>query len=107
MVTLISQDLSEFDLHLRAVLGLPIPEISYWGPSASAVILAERESTNFRITGVAEALKFRQTEVRIFGKPSTRPYRRMGVALARGKTVEEARKKARAAASKVKIEYRD
>jgi phosphoribosylglycinamide formyltransferase 2 len=105
MVTLISQDLSEFELHLRAVLGLPIPEISYWGASASAVILADRDSENYGFTGVAEALKAKQTKVRLFGKPTTRKYRRMGVALARGKTTEEARKKARAAAAKVKILY--
>lgn len=106
MVTMISQDLTEFDLHLRAVLGLPIPEISYWGPSASAVILADRDSEQFSFSGVAEALKAKQTDVRLFGKPSTRVYRRMGVALARGKNTDEARKKARAAAAKVKIEYK-
>jgi phosphoribosylglycinamide formyltransferase 2 len=103
MVTLASQDLSEFDLHLRAILGLPIPEISYWGPAASAVILADKESDNFKVDGIAEALKVKQSDVRIFGKPTTRKYRRMGVALARGKNTDEARKKARASASKVKI----
>lgn len=106
MVTMISQDLTEFDLHLRAVLGLPIPEVSYWGPSASAVILADRDSDAFTFSGVAEALRAKQTDVRLFGKPSTRVYRRMGVALARGKNTDEARKKARAAAAKVKIEYK-
>lgn len=106
MVTMISQDLTEFDLHLRAVLGLPIPEISYWGPSASAAILADRDSDAFSFSGVAEALKAKQTDVRLFGKPATRVYRRMGVALARGKNTDEARKKARAAAAKVKIEYK-
>lgn len=105
MVTLVSQDLSEFDLHLRAVLGLPIPEITAWGPSASAVILADREATNFRISGLENALKVKNADVRLFGKPATREYRRMGVALARAKTVDEARKKARLAASKIKIEY--
>jgi phosphoribosylglycinamide formyltransferase 2 len=106
MVTMISQDLTEFDLHLRAVLGLPIPEISYWAPSASAVILADRDGDKFTFSGVAEALKAKQTDVRLFGKPSTRVYRRMGVALARGKNTDEARRKARAAAAKVKIEYK-
>lgn len=106
MVTMISQDLTEFDLHLRAVLGLPIPEISYWGPSASAVILADRDSDQFTFSGVTEALKAKQTDVRLFGKPATRVYRRMGVALARGKNTDDARKKARAAAAKVKIEYK-
>lgn len=103
LVTLASQDLSEFDLHLRAVLGLPISEVSYWGPSASAVILAERDASEFKITGLSNALKIKGSEIRLFGKPTTRPYRRMGVALARGKTADEARKKARAAAAKVKI----
>ncbi len=105
MVTLASQDLSEFDLHLRAILGLPIPEIKYFGSTASAVILADRDADKFSINGLANALKVKQTEVRIFGKPSTRKYRRMGVALARGKDTREARKKATAAASKIKIEY--
>jgi phosphoribosylglycinamide formyltransferase 2 len=105
LVTLISQNFSEFDLHLRAILGLPIPEISYVGPSASAVILADRDSDSFSFRGVDQALKIKTADVRLFGKPSTRKYRRMGVALARGKNVEEARKKARTAASKVRIEY--
>lgn len=105
MVTLISQNLSEFDLHLRAALGLPIPEIAYWGPSASAVILADKDSESFRFKGVDSALKVKSADVRLFGKPSTRKYRRMGVALARGKNTDEARRKARLAASKVHIEY--
>jgi phosphoribosylglycinamide formyltransferase 2 len=105
MVTLISQNLSEFDLHLRAVLGLPIPEIAYWGPAASAVILADKDSESFRFKGVESALKVKSSDVRLFGKPSTRKYRRMGVALARGKNTDEARRKARLAASKVRIEY--
>ncbi|MEZ0390847.1 MAG: formate-dependent phosphoribosylglycinamide formyltransferase [Pseudobdellovibrionaceae bacterium] len=104
LVTLTSQDLTEFDLHLRSVLGLPIPQITYLGPSASAVILADFESENFKITGIEKALKAPQTDVRLFGKPSTRKHRRMGVALARGKTVADARKKARTAASKIRIE---
>jgi phosphoribosylglycinamide formyltransferase 2 len=105
MVTLVSQNLSEFDLHLRAVLGLPIPEISYWGPSASAVVLADREAESFSVRGLEQALRIKTAEVRVFGKPSTRKYRRMAVALARGKTAEEARRKARAAAGKIKLEY--
>lgn len=105
MVTSISQDLSEFDLHLRAVLGLPIPEITYLGSAASAVILADRESESFSIEGLEAALKGKNTDLRIFGKPATRKYRRMGVALARGKSVDEARRKARQAASKIKIRY--
>lgn len=105
MVTLISQNLSEFDLHLRAVLGLPIPEISYWGPSASAVVLADREAETFRVSGLEQALKIKSAEVRVFGKPTTRKYRRMAVALARGKSSDEARRKARQAAGKIKLEY--
>lgn len=103
MVTLISQDLSEFDLHLRAVLGLPIPEIRYHGASASAVILAEGEASSYRVEGVAAALRTKQCDVRIFGKPDTRKYRRLGVALARGKTTDEARRLAKKAAAQVKI----
>ncbi len=105
MVTLISQNLSEFDLHLRAILGLPIPEITYAGASASAVILADRESDSFTFKGVEQALRVKASDVRLFGKPTTRKYRRMGVALARGKNVDEARRKARAVAGKVRIEY--
>lgn len=107
MVTLISQDLSEFDLHLRAVLGLPITDILYHGPSASAVVLADRESTQFNVEGVDKALALRNVDVRIFGKPSTRKYRRMGVGLARAKNVELARKLAKKAAGLIKISYKD
>ena len=105
MVTLVSQNLSEFDLHLRAVMGLPIPEISYWGPSASAVILADRDSERFSFLGLDQALKVKTSEVRLFGKPATRKFRRMGVALARGQNTTDARKKARMVAAKVKIKY--
>jgi phosphoribosylglycinamide formyltransferase 2 len=110
MVTLISQNLSEFDLHARAVLGLPIPNIALTAPAAaSAVILADRDSERFRFEGVAEALGLgregAEVDVRLFGKPATRPYRRMGVALATGATSDEARDLATRAASKVKIAY--
>lgn len=105
MVTLISQNLSEFDLHARAVLGLPIPDIEYYAPSASSVVLADRVATEFSFTGVDLALKDKAVDVRIFGKPETRPFRRMAVALAKGKTTKEARKKANAAAKKIKIKY--
>ena len=106
LVTLVSQSLSEFDLHLRAILGLPITEIRYFGPAASAVILADRESQEFEVTGLAEALRVKGADIRIFGKPATRKFRRMGVALATGKTTTEARKKAKLAASKVILKYR-
>lgn len=107
LVTMISQNLSEFDLHLRAVLGLPIPEITYFGASASAVVLADREAEQFAVTGVDQALKEKTVEVRLFGKPSTRPYRRMGVALARARNTDQARKVAKRAAAKIKIKYPD
>ncbi len=105
MVTLVSQNMSEFDLHLRAVLGLPIPEISYWGPSASAVILADQDSESFSFDGLDQALKVKTAEVRLFGKPVTRKFRRMGVALVRGKNTSEARLRARQVAAKIKIKY--
>jgi len=109
LVTLLSQNLSEFDLHARAVLGLPIPHIRLNGPTASAVILADREAERFSIEGLGDALALgsdrNEVEVRIFGKPTTRPYRRMGVALASGATVEEARETARQAAAQIRIDY--
>jgi phosphoribosylglycinamide formyltransferase 2 len=112
MVTLLSQNLSEFDLHARAVLGLPIPHIALRHPAtASAVILADRESQGFRFDGLADALSLgsaaREVDVRLFGKPTTRLNRRMGVALASGETAEEARKLARDAAARVTIRYDD
>lgn len=104
MVTLISQRLSEFDLHVRAIMGLPVPEIELLAPAAaSAVILAEGDSEEFTYAGLEAALGDSQTDVRIFGKPVTRPFRRMGVALATGATNDTARTAARIAASKVKI----
>jgi len=109
MVTSISQELSEFDLHARAVLGLPIPDVGFRGASASAVILADRHAERFRFSGLAEALALGRTDapvdVRLFGKPVTRPNRRMGVALARASDVDEARALARAAAAAVRIDY--
>ena len=106
MVTMISQDLSEFDLHVRAILGLPIPEIVYGLPSASAVILASKESKNITYSGVDKALANKGVLIRIFGKPTSRKYRRMGVALARAKTVKAARALAKKAASQVKLNYK-
>lgn len=103
MVTLISQNLNEFELHLRAVLGLPIPKIEQLGASASAVILANDYSDSIYFEGVAEALSEPDVDIRLFGKPDSRPYRRMGVALAKGITVEAARNKATKAAQQIKI----
>jgi phosphoribosylglycinamide formyltransferase 2 len=109
MVTLISQNLSEFELHARAILGLPIPHIALRAPSASAVILADRESESFGYECVADALALgseqAEVDVRIFGKPVTRPNRRMAVALASADTVEEARRLAAEAAASVRITY--
>ena len=111
LVTLIGQSPNEFELHLRAILGLPIPAIELAGPSASAVILADRESHDFAFAGVAEALATgepgKPVDLRIFAKPNTLRNRRMGVALARGTDVEDAVGRAVAAAAKVKISYRD
>lgn len=103
MVTLISQNLNEFELHLRAILGLPIPNIEQLGPSASAVILASGNSNSIFYEGVADALSEKDVDLRLFGKPDSRPLRRMGVALAKGLNVQEAREKATRAASKIKI----
>jgi len=103
MVTLISQNPNEFELHLRAVLGLPIPNIEQLGPSASAVILANQYSTSIYFEGVADALSEKDVDLRLFGKPDSRPMRRMGVALAKGINIQEAREKATKAAGKIKI----
>ncbi|WP_036485744.1 formate-dependent phosphoribosylglycinamide formyltransferase [Myxosarcina sp. GI1] len=103
MVTLISQNLNEFELHLRAILGLPIPQIEVFSPAASAVILATEHLDRVVYANVAEALTIPDTEIRLFGKPDSRPNRRMGVALAKAKTIEAARQKATSAASKVVV----
>lgn len=105
MVTLASQDLTEFDLHARAILGLPVPEVIAARPAASAVILADRDSESFAFEGLADALALGDTDVRIFGKPVTRPYRRMGVALARSGDAPAAVDLAKAAAARVRIVY--
>ncbi len=107
MVTLISQDLNEFDLHARAILGLPIPEITLHGPSASAVFLADRNANGLRYEGLAEALSVGggAVDLRIFAKPTARPYRRMAVSLARAENTDAARRIAAKAAAKVRIVY--
>ncbi|HWK48487.1 MAG TPA: formate-dependent phosphoribosylglycinamide formyltransferase [Steroidobacter sp.] len=96
LVTLISQDLSEFALHARAILGLPIPVIRQRGPSASCALLVEGESTSVRFENVERALAQPDTAVRLFGKPEVHGQRRMGVSLALGASIDEARAKARA-----------
>jgi len=106
MVTLRSQDLSEFALHVRAFLGLPVPEITLRKASASAVILPTGQSQDIRYHNLAAALGQPDTELRLFGKPSIDGRRRMGVALASGDDIEGAREKARQAAAAVQVELR-
>ncbi|MGS0824459.1 formate-dependent phosphoribosylglycinamide formyltransferase [Shewanella sp. 0m-8] len=105
MVTLISQDLSEFALHVRAILGLPISNIAQHGPSASAVILAQGSSNNIQFSGLADALVEPDTQVRLFAKPEIDGKRRLGVALARDTDIDKAVAKALTAASKVKVTF--
>jgi phosphoribosylglycinamide formyltransferase 2 len=111
MVTLISQFPNQFELHLRAILGLPIPGIELLGPSASAVILADRESDSFAFEGVDQALAVgapgKPVDLRIFSKPKTLLNRRMGIALARAESADEAVGRAKAAAARVAIRYSD
>ncbi len=104
MVTLISQDLSEFALHARAILGLPIPNIHFHGPSASSVILVQGNSTRTRFGNLEQALAEPDTSVRLFGKPEVAGKRRMGVALARGADEDDARRKANAVAAAVTVD---
>jgi phosphoribosylglycinamide formyltransferase 2 len=103
MVTLISQNLSEFDLHVRAILGLPISNIRYYGPAASSVILATKDGKKPEYHGIGQALKQADTDIRIFGKPTTKRFRRMGVALSLGKSVAAAREFANKAAATIEI----
>lgn len=103
MVTLISQDLSEFDLHARAILGLPIPEIKYRGASASAVVLSKNDLAQAEVVGVEKALALKNVDVRVFGKPDARPFRRMAIALALGTSVNSSRKLAKKAADLMSV----
>ena len=104
MVTLISQDLSEFALHVRAILGLPVGTITQLGPSASAVVLRDGHSQDIRYQGVGEALALVPgAQLRLFGKPEIAGRRRLGVALARGQGCEEAVEKAKAVAARVEV----
>ena len=104
MVTLVSQSPNQFELHLRAILGLPVAPMLSAGPAASAVILATQDSDAFSFDGVADALAT-GAELRLFGKPRTLPNRRMGVALARGEDVADARRRATDAAACVRLRY--
>lgn len=105
MVTMISQNYSEFALHARALLGLPMPEIKVLAPSASYVILGEGHSQNMRYSGIEAALADPQVNIRLFSKPEIEGERRLGVVLATGKDVADARLRAAAAVAKIKISY--
>ncbi|WP_304639440.1 formate-dependent phosphoribosylglycinamide formyltransferase [Pseudomonas sp.] len=105
MVTLISQDLSEFALHARAILGLPVPGIRQLGASASAVLLVSGTSDDLRYGNLGAALAEPDTQLRLFGKPEVAGQRRMGVALARGDSIEAAREKALRAASSIEVTF--
>lgn len=104
MVTMISQDLSEFALHARAILGLPIPDIHFHGPSASSVILVNGESDHVMFSNLTQALSQPNTDLRLFGKPTVSGSRRMGVALARAATVDKAVEQAVRVSTTVSIE---
>ncbi|NEW06516.1 formate-dependent phosphoribosylglycinamide formyltransferase [Paenibacillus sp. SYP-B3998] len=105
MVTMATQDLSEFALHARAILGLPITGIRLLTPGASYTLKADQEQVAYTISGLEEALSVPNTQVRVFGKPETKVGRRMAVALSSAATVEEARQLAKEAASKLKLSY--
>lgn len=104
MVTMISQDLSEFALHVRAILGLPIPNIAFHGPSASKAVVVRGDSENVSFSNLEEALSIPDTQIRIFGKPEVHEHRRMAVLLARGATIEEAKEKVRKMHEALKVE---
>jgi phosphoribosylglycinamide formyltransferase 2 len=104
LVTLISQNLSEFALHARAILGLPIPRITQLGPSASAALLVEGKSERVQFEHIDKALSEPDTDLRLFGKPVVEGKRRMGVTLARGESIDKARKKATRARDAITIE---
>lgn len=104
LVTLISQNLSQFELHARAILGLPIPSIRQHGPAASAALLVDAQSNQVQFGQVDQALKEVDTDLRLFGKPEVNGRRRMGVGLALGKSIDEARSKARGVRDAVQIE---
>ncbi|MDP7238548.1 MAG: formate-dependent phosphoribosylglycinamide formyltransferase [Candidatus Latescibacteria bacterium] len=103
MVTLISQDLSEFALHVRAILGLPIPNIHQYGPAASTALVVEGESQTMQFSNIEAALVEPDTKLFLFGKPEVAGHRRLGVAVARGADIDEARKKAAQVMEAVKV----
>lgn len=103
MVTMISQDLSEFGLHARALLGLPVPGIRFYGPSCSRAVVVEGNTTEIEFDNLEKVLEEPGTQIRIFGKPEIKGHRRMGVILATADTVEEARAKATRASEALKV----
>ncbi len=107
MVTMISQDLSEFGLHARALLGLPVPSIRFYGPSASRAVVVEGDTDKIEFDNLEEALKEPGVQMRIFGKPEVKGHRRMGVILATADTVDEARAKAERAYNALRVNVLD
>ena len=103
MVTMISQELSEFGLHARALLGLPVNDIKFYGPSASRAIVVEGDTDKIEMCNLDKVLEESGVQIRIFGKPEIKGHRRMGVILATANTVEEAREKAERAYNKLEI----
>jgi phosphoribosylglycinamide formyltransferase 2 len=107
MVTMVTQDLSEFALHVMAILGYPIPDVQLVKPGASHTIKAIKESKKYHISGIAESLSVPHTQVRVFGKPETKVGRRMAVVLSNGESVDDARERAQTATSKLMLTYED
>ena len=107
MVTMISQDLSEFALHVRAVLGLPIPNIAFHGPSASRAVVVEGDTNRMEFANLENVLSEPDTQIRIFGKPEIEGHRRMAVLLARAESVEQAREKTARAYAKLQVNVFD
>ena len=107
MVTMISQDLSEFALHVRAVLGLPIPNIAFHGPSASRAVVVEGDTNRMEFANLENVLSESDTQIRIFGKPEIEGHRRMAVLLARAESVEKAREKTARAYAKLQVDVFD
>jgi phosphoribosylglycinamide formyltransferase 2 len=107
MVTMISQDLSQFALHVRAILGLPIPNVAFHGPSASRAIVVEGDTDRVEFANLENVLSEPDTQMRIFGKPEVKGHRRMAVLLARGKDISEAREKTGRSYAKLQINVYD
>ena len=103
MVTLISQDYSEFALHVRAILGLPIPNIRQLGPSASCAIVVEGQSNDIRFEKLGDVVSDPDTNIRLFGKPEINGHRRLGVIVSTGEDIDQARDRAKLAASRINV----